>query len=348
MSSSSDDEDILNLPNFCTGSDVEKEFNNISCKKSLSTNYCDFRAQPQDTSNNKFQFRSRSFEENKRVGFPLTNSSETVTVFLSSAAFQSLFMLKVFESLRNMICLVQENTNINAACIYWSREISKPLTEAPFVHVCSAEDFLMQHCTTETSLLEFAQTLKSTSHGGRTELILFGYQDLKQKSGSICNSKMTASHLERIKEFSLLLYVKEYIHCLWMDSAEQVATYIVYMTKAIDNLLKRGPRERTMLSEFGNHRKFARASKESHTARDSFKDIYSLILERSLGRRSKAVDTIITVYPTLYHLRQAVSKNTEQEFIREFKNKLTSANASVPAISTQILLQIHRCFCALG
>jgi hypothetical protein len=127
MSSSSDDEDILNLPNFCTGSDVEKEFNNISCKKSLSTNYCDFRAQPQDTSNNKFQFPSRSFEENKRVGFPVTNSSETVTVFLSSAAFQSLFMLKVFESLRNMICLVQENTNINAACIYWSREISKPL-----------------------------------------------------------------------------------------------------------------------------------------------------------------------------------------------------------------------------
>jgi hypothetical protein len=127
MSSSSDDEDILNLPNFCTGSDVEKEFNNISCKKSLSTNYCDFRAQPQDTSNNKFQFPSRSFEENKSVGFPVTNSSETVTVFLSSAAFQSLFMLKVFESLRNMICLVQENTNINAACIYWSREISKPL-----------------------------------------------------------------------------------------------------------------------------------------------------------------------------------------------------------------------------
>ncbi|GJD12099.1 hypothetical protein Gasu2_62120 [Galdieria sulphuraria] len=269
-------------------------------------------------------------------------SLESLIVCLSSKALQSPFGFKLYDCLKKeMLSQVYEGTAMKTSCIYWSRNISNPLIEAPVLHLCSAEEFL-EHCVSEESLLNFARKLKNLGHGGRNELVLFGHAELKQKCCSIRNSHKDVSQLERIKEFSLLLYVKEFIHCIWMNNVDQVAAYIMHITKAADSLLRKGPRERTKLSEFGNRRRFAEASKAS---KNSLRDIYKLILERTLGRRSKAVETVIAVYPTLYHLRTAISKHNEQEFVKELtKMSASTAKSGSRTISTKMALQIYHCF----
>ncbi|GJQ10728.1 hypothetical protein GpartN1_g2519.t1 [Galdieria partita] len=343
MSSEEDD-----LPPPFHYKDMGSTTNESSKVSLIDANYKSHMLQSPAKERLHFDFPSLERDESIARSYLSSNKSlvslDSLVICFDCKALESPFGIKLYDCVKEIHSQVRKGTAMKTSSIYWSRNLSDPLIEAPVLHLLSAEEFL-KHCVTEESLLNFARKLKDSGHGGRNELILFGYQELKQKFSSTYTSQEDVSKLERIKEFSLLVYTKEFIHCLWMDKIDQVASYIIHITHATDSLLRKGPRERTKLSEYGNRRRFENASKGSHNTKNTLGDIYKLILERSLGRRSKAVETITAVYPTLFHLRIAVSKYSEQAFIEELtKKSALASNIGSRSISNKIALQIYRCF----
>eukprot|EP00871_Galdieria_phlegrea_P004996 jgi/Galph1/5498/GphlegSOOS_G4196.1 len=259
-----------------------------------------------------------------------SNQSSELNICFSNGLLQSDMGNILYQSISAWFSNINIDDAEPEAFVRWSSNKSSLLF--PTVYLLSAER-LSSLYRNKQNTSKIVQNMEHIMPTQRLEFVIYGMEEWKQRysSNTVCYPSP-----DELEQFSISLYITNNIHCLWIDNIQGICTYLYHITKSVEKMVKKGPRDKTLLSEIGNLRK---PTLSKSACEVTLRDVYMLLLERCLGRRSKAVERIMEAYPTLFHIRQAICKLTKPEFVKELKSHTTTRQ-----ITTKVAEQIYEAF----